>query len=253
MQRSCAQALKAALELARTGLAVFPCAHNKKPCTPHAFYDASKDAETVQALWCRHAGTLVGIRTGEASGLAVLDIDAKHAAARQWFADNRHRLLPTRAHRTPGGGIHLIFAHVDGLRCSQSRIARGVDVKAEGGYAIWYPAAGCPVLCEGPLAPWPAWLLAQLKPKAPPSPSRLVIPDDRRLRQLLRRVATAHEGERNAIAFWGACRFAEMVATGLISETNAMALIIDAAMAAGLPRGEAIATARSGLQTAGRS
>src|SRR5262249_31051967 len=135
MHGSCTQVLKAALDLARTGLAVFPCAHNKKPCTPHAFYDASKDAETVQALWCRHAGTLVGIRTGEASGLAVLDIDAKHAAARQWFADNRHRLLPTRAHRTPGGGIHLIFAHVDGLRCSQSRIARGVDVRAEGGCA----------------------------------------------------------------------------------------------------------------------
>lgn len=252
MQRSCTQALKAALELARTGVAVFPCAHNKKPCTSHAFYDASKDAETVQALWRRHAGTLVGIRTGEASGLAVLDVDAKHAAATQWYAENRNRLLPTRAHRTPGGGIHLIFAHVDGLRCSQSRIARGIDVKAEGGYAIWYPAVGLPVLCEGPLAPWPAWLLAQLKPKAPP-PSRLVIPDDRRLRQLLRCVASAPEGQRNAIAFWGACRLAEMVATNLISANDAMALVIDAAMAAGLPRDEAMATARSGMRTRVRS
>jgi hypothetical protein len=35
----------------------------------------------VQALWRRHAGTLVGIATGKASGLAALDIDAKHAAA----------------------------------------------------------------------------------------------------------------------------------------------------------------------------
>jgi hypothetical protein len=250
MQASCALALKAALDLARTGLAVFPCAHNKKPCTPHAFYDASKDAETVQALWCRHVGTLVGIRTGEASGLAVLDVDAKHAAATQWYAENRNRLLPTRAHRTPGGGLHLIFAHVEGLRCSQSRIARGVDVKAEGGYAIWYPAVGLPVLCEGPLAPWPAWLLAQLKPKAPPPPSRLVIPDDRRLQQLLRRVATAHEGERNALAFWGACRLAEMVGTGLLGESDALALIVEAAMAAGLPREEAIATAHSGMRTA---
>jgi hypothetical protein len=195
-------------------------------------------------------GTLVGIRTGEASGLAVLDVDAKHAAATQWYAENRNRLLPTRAHRTPGGGIHLIFAHVDGLRCSQSRIARGVDVKAEGGYAIWYPAVGLPVLCEGPLAPWPAWLLAQLKPKAPPPPPRRVIPDDRRLRQILRRVATAHEGERNDITYWGACRLAEMVGTGLLAEGEATALIVGAAMAAGLPREEAIATARSGMRTA---
>src|SRR5262249_4407804 len=129
-------ALQAALELARTGLAVFPCAHNKKPCTPHGFYNASKDASEVRELWRCHAGTLVGIRTGEASNVAVLDIDAKHAAARQWFADNRHRLLPTRAHRTPGGGIHLIFAHVEGLRCSTGKIVLGVDVRAEGGYAI---------------------------------------------------------------------------------------------------------------------
>jgi uncharacterized protein YoaH (UPF0181 family) len=44
-----------------------------------------------------------------------------------------------------------------------------------------------------------------------------------------------------------------MVATDLISANDAMALIIEAAMAAGLPRGEAIATARSGLRVAGRS
>jgi hypothetical protein len=48
MQGSCPQAPKAALELTGTGVAVFPCAHNKKPCTPHAFYDASADAETMQ-------------------------------------------------------------------------------------------------------------------------------------------------------------------------------------------------------------
>src|SRR5262249_23185603 len=123
MQGSCAQALKAALELARSGPPVFPCAHNKKPCTPRGFYDASADAETVQALWRRHGGTLVGVRTGERSNLAVLDIDAKHAAARQWFADNRYRLPPTRTHRTPGGGLHLIFAHPEGLRCSTGKLA----------------------------------------------------------------------------------------------------------------------------------
>jgi hypothetical protein len=246
-------ALQAALALARAGLAVFPCAHNKHPCTPHGFYDVSADAETVQALWRRHAGTLVGIATGKASGIAALDIDAKHAAARQWWAENRHRLPTTRTHRTPGGGLHLIFAHVEGLRCSISRIARGVDVKAEAGYAIWWPAAGRPVLHEGPPACWPAWLLAQLKPPTPPPPSRCIIPDDRRLQQLLHRVATAHEGERNSLTFWAACRFAEMVETDLLGESDALALIVEAAMLAGLPRVEAIAAARSGLRRAGRS
>jgi len=126
-----ANALHAALELARAGLAVFPCAHNKIPTTPHGFRDASADGETVQALWRRHGGSLVGVRTGAASNLAVLDVDAKHASAKQWWADNRQRLPPTRTHRTPGGGLHLIFAHAEGLRCSTSKLARGIDVKAE--------------------------------------------------------------------------------------------------------------------------
>jgi hypothetical protein len=41
-----------------------------------------------------------------------------------------------------------------------------------------------------------------------------------------------------------------MVATGLLGESDALALIVEAAMAAGLPREEAIATARSGMRTA---
>jgi hypothetical protein len=146
----------------------------------------------------------------------------------------------------------LIFAHVEGLRCSIGKIVLGVDVRAEGGYAIWHPAAGLPVLHDGEGAPWPDWLRAQLKPPAPPPPSRRVIPDDRRLQQILRRVASAPEGKRNAITYWASCRFSEMVATGLISTNDAMALIVDAATAAGLPHNEAIATARSALRTAGR-
>jgi len=244
------QALIAALELARGGVAVFPCGHNKIPATPHGFYDASTDVATVQELWHRHGGPLVAIRTGTASGIDVLDIDRD---AKRWWAGHRHRLPPTRTHRTRSGGLHLIFAHAEGLRCSTSKLARGIDIKGDGGCAIWWPAAGLQVLHEGPLASWPTWLLAQLKPKVPPPPSRCVIPDDRRLQQILRRVATAHEGERNAITYWASRRFGEMVATGLISTREAEALIIDAAMAAGLPRSEAIATARSGLQIAGRS
>jgi hypothetical protein len=253
MQGGCTQALKAALELARTGLAVFPCGRNKHPCTPNGFLDATKDPSTVQELWRHHAGMLVGIRTGATSGIDVLDFDAKHQDARIWWHAHRAELPVTRVHRTRGGGLHLVFRHAEGLRCSISKLARGVDIKADDGCAIWWPAVGLPVLHNGEPACWPAWLLAQLKPKTPPPPSPLVIPDERRLQQLLRCVASAPEGQRNAITYWGACRLAEMVATDLISTNDAMALIVDAATAAGLPHNEAIATARSALRTAGRS
>jgi hypothetical protein len=107
-----------------------------------------------------------------------------------------------------------------------------------------------PVLRDAKPAPWPDWLFAQLAPHRASAPLRLVVPDDRQLRGILARVARAQQGERNALTFWGACRLSEMVATGLIGESDAIALIAEAATCTGLSRAEAIATARSGLRTA---
>jgi hypothetical protein len=254
MHGSCAQALKAALDLARSGLAVFPCGYSKRPTCEHGLLDATTDATVLRELWRRHGGELVAVRTGATSGIDVLDLDKKHHEAVEWWRTQRDQLPTTRAHRTRRGGLHLILQHAAGLCCSTSKLARGVDVKADGGCAIWWPAAGLPVLCDAEPAPWLDRLLAQLKPPAsPPQPGRCVVPDSRRLQQLFRRVSTARQGERNALAFWGACRLAEMVGTGLLGEGEATALVVEAAMVAGLPRTEAIAAARSGLRRAGRS
>ena len=57
-----------------------------------------------------------------------------------------------------------MFAHTAGLRNSTSRLAPGCDVRADGGYIIWWPAAGLPVLSDAPPAQWPNWLLARLLP-----------------------------------------------------------------------------------------
>ena len=38
-------------------------------------------------------------------------------------------------------------------------MARGVEIKADGGYVVWYPTSAGRVLCEGPVAEWPQWIL----------------------------------------------------------------------------------------------
>jgi hypothetical protein len=249
VNQACAEALQAAIELAKQGLPTFPCSGvHKRPTTPHGFYDASTDPAALHTLWRHFPGPLVGVRTGTVSAIAVLDLDRKHQEAADWWEANRPQLPITRTHRTRSGGLHLIFRHIDGVRCTTGRLAPGVDTKGEGGCAIWWPASGLPVLCDPEPAAWPNWLLAQLQP-SPLPPRRPVVPDDRSLRGILSRVATASEGTRNMIAHWGACRLAEMVATGLIGEGDAIALLVDAAMVAGLSRREALATARSGLRT----
>ena len=71
---------------------------------------------------------------------------------------------------------------------------------------------------------------------------------DGKLAGILRAIARAQEGTRNSVTFWGACRLAEMVAAGALSDSQALALIIEAASRAGLPPTEATRTAQSALR-----
>jgi hypothetical protein len=238
-----------ALQLAKNGFAGFPCNRSKAPACPRGFKDASADPAAIRVLWLQHPGDLVGIATGAVSDLAVLDIDAKHREAHEWWATHRDRLLPTRTVRTRSGGLHLWYRNAPGLRCSVSGIAPGVDIRADGGYVIAWHCAGLPVLCEATLAPWPEWLRVpeRLAVQRDPEPPR--VPDDRQTAALVRFAATAPEKERNKRLFWAACRMAGMVASRLLGESEAQQLLVHAAMHAGLSEAEARRTVRSGLAT----
>jgi hypothetical protein len=166
-----ARALSAALVL---GLPAFPCRVDKTPACPHGYCDATADPVTLRELWRRYPAPLAGAPTGEASWLDALDIDApRHPETAEWWMAHRGRLPQSRMHRTRSGGLHLLFRHAAGLRCSVSRIAPGIDVRADGGYVVWWPAAGEPVQCDAAPAPWPQWLLDALTP--PPARRSAVV------------------------------------------------------------------------------
>jgi Bifunctional DNA primase/polymerase, N-terminal len=237
---------KALPTLVAQGLRCFPCYADKTPATPHGYKDASSVHETVQELWRRHPGPLIGVATGEMSGIDVLDIDPRHGGAK-WFAEHKS-LLTTRVHQTRSGGFHLFFQHESGLRCSAGRIAAGIDVRADGGYVIWWPAVGLPVTSEIPVARWPHWLLQQLSSSPRGISLRSRVPDDHALAHLIRLVAGAREGERNNLTFWAACRAGELVASRLLKANFAIAIIAEAAARSGLPRAEAERTAWNGIK-----
>ena len=88
----------------------------------------------------------VAVATGAASGLLVIDIDERDD--KDGFRE-LHRLEadlgelpPTKTSRTPSGGFHLFFKHVDGIKCSTGKLGTGIDVKADGGYVIVPPSHG---------------------------------------------------------------------------------------------------------------
>src|SRR6516165_10658793 len=147
-------------------LHIFPCKADKTPACEHGFDDAVADQAGIDRLWSavwqrNRATALIGVATGVISGIAVIDIDPRRGGDK-WLFENLDRLAKTRAHETQSFGQHLIYRHLPGLRCSRDAIAPGVEIKADGGYAIWWPSHGCRVLCEGPVAMFPAWLMAEL-------------------------------------------------------------------------------------------
>jgi hypothetical protein len=248
--------LAAALRLAERERPVFPCGADKRPLVRHGFHDASTDPDAIRRWWTRWPAALIGMPTGAASGVVVIDLDAKDGrdGIAAFEALRAGRELPMHpAVRTRSGGRHLYFAAVPGrtIRSSASRLAPGVDVRGEGGYVIAPPSPGYAVMRRAPLSPPPAWLLGLLDP--PPPPARLgPVPSsdiDAAARQLLALagfVAIAPEGERNQRLFWAARRAAE---AGM-PERSAVVALEEAARAAGLPAKEARRTIASAQRRA---
>jgi hypothetical protein len=206
--------LAIALTLAATGLLVFPCNSLKRPPIAKAkggngFRDASTDPDRIREMWDLSGvgAQLVGVPTGSASGFDVIDIDPRHGG-HLWEAANRAQLGETRMHGTPSGGRHYLYRHVDGVRNSGAKIAPGVDVRGEGGYAIWPPSRGYTIIHEVEAAGWPPWLLRLVlkasEPPLRPAPSTCTSPaeiSDRRLQGFVRaaldRVAGAVDGSKH--------------------------------------------------------
>lgn len=108
----------------------------KRPLVKSWHRDGSaREAGAIERLFAEHSNaTHVGIVTGGASGLLVIDLDGTEALG--WWSENSALLPPTRTVRTRRGR-HLFYRLPPGIecRCSASKVWSGVDVRASGGYA----------------------------------------------------------------------------------------------------------------------
>ena len=239
--------------LAAEGLPVFPCRADKRPACPRSFKDATRDPVGVRDLFARHSGPLIGVPTGAVSGIDVLDLDMD-AGADEWLSEFCTNLPATRTHNTRSGGYHLVFRHRDGLRNTASKIAPGVDTRADGGYVIWWPATGSRVTHAATLADWPGWLLEAMTPPRPslPPAEPQKPPSDAyvagALLRACRNVREAGEGCRNDTLNNETLALSRFVATGDLSAMAIAEAMARAALDAGLASREVEKTIASALK-----
>jgi hypothetical protein len=247
--------------LAARGIPVFPCTPGgKQPLTTHGFHDASTELTTVRSWWQRWPDANIGMPTGAASGVDVVDIDV-HPGGNGFAAFERARSAGLADGwawlvRTPSGGVHAYYLRglVEEQRSWQVP-GQHVDFRGDGGYIIAPPsrvdgqAYVLIAVAQHRARPVDAAALrAFLEPPRPTRPPTSMPAVGFRTDKLADWVASRPEGARNHGLFWAACR---MVEEGHPFDSTAN-LLGDAARSAGLSDREAMTTIRSAYRIASR-
>lgn len=252
----------AASAFAAAGVPVFPCVPGeKRPLTEHGFHDASTDPGQVGAWWGRWPAANIGIPTGPASGVEVVDVDihGDNSGFPALKQARRAGLIPAWAVlvRSPSGGLHIYFPAAPEREQSSWQAPRAhIDFRGAGGYIVAPPSrvrqpdgsTGIYVLRATGITttqPVDAAALREFLDPRPSLPRRETPARGLDADRLGRWVSTLGEGERNRGLFWAACRLAE----NGTSPTDTLAVLGPAAEHIGLSSREVSATIRSAYRT----
>ena len=135
---------RAAMDYRAAGWSVVPLRpRDKRPLIRWEEFQGGLPSEADVVEWQRRwPDANVGIVTGSASRLIVLDIDPKHGGDDSLEQLERRfgRLAATVEARTGGGGRHLYFAHPGYPVRNRAGIRQGVDLRGDGGYVVAPPS-----------------------------------------------------------------------------------------------------------------
>lgn len=244
--------------------------NGKQPTTRG--WQRGEPAKLDRILKWTTAGNNLGLRTGRISGVVVIDDDSADGSA------SAKLNLPTTVTVITGSGKRHLYFRAPDFKVGNSvkTIAEGIDIRGDGGQVVFpgsiHPNTGRPYTWapglspdEVELAELPADLLDKLRPrKKEPKPKlTLVMADapmttdgDRsRIARYVRaafeaeldRIYGCSEGSRNDTLNKAAFALGQLIGAGELSRDEVRSALLKAALAIGLPEGEATATVESGL------
>ena len=117
----------------------------KHPASPNGVKDARSNPELVKRAWQSHSRANIGIATGKASGIVVLDIDPRNGgdATLLELEKNLGKLPDTVTAKTGGGGRHFIFKYPSVVVRNDSAgkiLGKGVDILSDGKIMVAPPS-----------------------------------------------------------------------------------------------------------------
>jgi hypothetical protein len=154
--------LEAALHYALAGIPVFPvwpavpligggyvCGCGKIGCSspakhphravPHGLKDATTNELRVRRFFENYPDANIGGAIG-AGAIVAIDIDLRHDGELAVVEEMYGALPPTWHAHTGGGGSHYFFRTDAVINNSQGVLAKGVDVRARGGFVVLPPS-----------------------------------------------------------------------------------------------------------------
>jgi hypothetical protein len=242
---------------AQLGFSVFQLRYlDNTPRLRNWLQQATSDPVIASQRWARYPYANIGTRTCHGPlNSCVIDVDVKHGAKLRDLAQ-RFRLTRSWMTITPNGGHHIFYRCIDYTPHGYcGRIWPAVDLRGwhnlvplppsrrkrlDGSVGEYRWAEGC-APGQIPLASLPRLVVEALqeyeeikrqKSSFPQSPA----PDksssayaSRRLQGIIGRVLSAPEHEGNSMLYWASCRCREMVREGILSRSEAIATLIEAA------------------------
>lgn len=150
--------LSAALSYARRGWRVLPLyeprnggcscqrgalctSPGKHPRTSGGLSDATADELVICEWWRTWPTANIGIRTGAASGVNVVDIDNRHLGDETMDElEKANDALPLTVEAFTGAGTHLYYRYDEKWRTGSNVLGQGVDVRSDGAYVVAPPS-----------------------------------------------------------------------------------------------------------------
>lgn len=241
--------LDAAMFYAQNNIKTFPVKRqDKKPLCANGFKSATTDKVVLQEWNKKFSDCNIGIPTGHINNIFVVDVDGEQGIE----SLNRLELIYGKLDAPTvitGKGKHLYFKMPENveLKCSTSKIANHIDIRANGGYVVAPPS----IHENRHRYTWENFVPNQDFPEAPSWLISLITNAKKQtlpVLSVLEEIASAPEGERNDTLYKRAISLIARAKKEFSDMEEIKQNIINAAMLSGLSKGEAIKTFDNALK-----